>query len=115
MRRSTGRAQKADEGCGARLARKRPPRIVLVVSCTQRKRIAPPAELRLGSVGGVPGERSEEWRRRLQAVDERTHPIYDLYVGEHWRAVRDAYELALKFSSRTELWVISAGHGLIAS
>ena len=66
-------------------------------------------------MAGAPERRTAEWRRRLQAVDADRYPAHDLYVGEHWRAVWDAYELTLKFSSRTELWVISAGYGLISA
>jgi hypothetical protein len=66
-------------------------------------------------VAGAPEQRTAEWRRRLQAVDADRYPAHNLYVGEHWRAAWDAYELTLKFSSRTELWVISAGYGLISA
>jgi hypothetical protein len=38
-----------------------------------------------------------------------------LYAGDHWRAALEAYELAARYSSRAELWVISAGYGLIAA
>jgi hypothetical protein len=34
-------------------------------------------------------------------------------MGDHWKAALHAYELASRYSSRTELWVISAGYGLI--
>ena len=34
-------------------------------------------------------------------------------MGDHWKAALQAYELASRYSSRTELWIISAGYGLI--
>jgi hypothetical protein len=34
-------------------------------------------------------------------------------MGDHWKAALQAYQLAGRYSSRTELWVISAGYGLI--
>jgi hypothetical protein len=96
-------------------ARKRPPRIVLVVACSQRKRSLPPHELRLSSIDAAPEERPVRWRTRLREVDITRHPAHRLYMGDHWRAACEAYNLALRYSSRTELWVVSAGYGLIAS
>src|SRR4051812_36774954 len=113
--RSGGRALRSNEGARTRPTHRRSPRIVLVVSCSHRKRIEPPDELRLRSVSGSADQRGPEWRRRLQTTDARALPAHELYVGEHWRLVCAAYESALKFSTRAELWVISAGYGLIAS
>lgn len=39
----------------------------------------------------------------------------DLYIGDHWRAACTAYAHTLKYSSRAELWVVSAGYGLVRS
>jgi hypothetical protein len=69
----------------------------------------------LSSIAASADERVLEWRRRLCEVDAPRSDALDLYVGDHWHAVTEAYKLACKFSSRTELWVISAGYGLIAS
>src|SRR3954452_10755863 len=114
-RQSNGPALTPDGTRRAVRRRVRPPRIVLVVSCAHRKRLAPSDELRLSSVAHPPAERSAEWRRRLRTVDAPTLPTRDLYAGEHWRVACNAYELTLKFSSRAELWIISAGQGLVAS
>jgi hypothetical protein len=93
--------------------RTRPPRIVLVVACSHRKRATPPENLRLGSLDGRPGERARLWRKRLTTVDAPSRPADELYAGDHWRAALSALELVTRFSSRAELWVISAGYGLI--
>jgi hypothetical protein len=74
----------------------------------------PPLELRLSSLDDPPDERAIEWGRRIQEVEATQHRAQDVYVGDHWRAASDAYRLAQRYSSRTELWVISAGYGLIA-
>jgi hypothetical protein len=95
--------------------RKRPPKIVLVVACAQRKRISPPVELRLSSIDAGPDERSVEWSRRIREVEASQHCAQDLYVGDHWRAACEAYGVAQQYSNRAELWVISAGYGLIPS
>jgi hypothetical protein len=110
-----GARLKPAEGAPARPIRTRRARIVLVVSCSNRKSIEPPNGLRLRSVSGHADQRAAEWRRRLRTTDAPSVPAYELYVGEHWRVVCAAYKSALKFSSRAELWVISAGHGLIGS
>jgi hypothetical protein len=91
----------------------RPPRIALVVACSQRKRAVPPAELRLSSIGGEPDERATEWSRRVRVVDADSYLATDLYAGEHWQAAREAYRLTLRYSSRAEFWIVSAGYGLI--
>ena len=95
--------------------RKRPPRVALVVACSQRKRTRPPSELRLSSIDAAPDERAVQWSRRIHEVEAAQHRAQDLYVGDHWRAACEAYRLAQQYSSRAELWVVSAGYGLIPS
>jgi hypothetical protein len=70
-------------------------------------------DLCLGAVTGSVDERAVEWRRRVGSVEAPVRAATGLYLGDHWRAVCDAYRLALAYSSRAELWVISAGYGLI--
>lgn len=111
---SSGRTSLSGETNGrARVVRKRPPRIALVVACSQRKRAQPPKELRLASINAAPEQRAVEWRRRVRDVEAAQHPAHELYIGDHWRAACEAFRLAQLYSSRAELWVISAGYGLI--
>jgi hypothetical protein len=77
--------------------------------------VPPPVELRLSSIHAGPDERPIEWSRRIREVDMSQHRAQDLYAGDHWRAACEAYRLAQQYSNRTELWVISAGYGLISS
>jgi hypothetical protein len=49
----------------------------------------------------------------LLTVDAPRHVASDLYMGDHWRAAVQAYQFAHRYSSRAELWIISAGYGLI--
>jgi hypothetical protein len=95
------------------LRRERSPRIALVVACTDRKRLAAPPLLRLGSVNGDVGNRAAEWQQRLNTVDARTEVAEALYSGAHWHWARESYQLTKRFSPRTELWIASAGYGLI--
>jgi hypothetical protein len=84
-----------------------------VVACSQRKRIAPPSQLRLSSIDASGDRRAELWSKRLAEVEAPQYAAEDLYMGDHWKAALRAYELASRYSSRTELWIISAGYGLI--
>jgi hypothetical protein len=82
----------------------------LVTNCTARKR-----------TGGVPGvrardlrqgsttQRSQQWIDLLQNRSTAVRSASDLYVGEHW-------SVALAASRRrpsVQLWVVSAGYGLM--
>lgn len=95
--------------------RKRPPRVVLVVACSQRKRLAPPEKLRLASIRSEPSDRPGHWANRLNEVEAPRWRAEDLYVGDHWHSACEAYRVAKRYSSRTEFWVVSAGYGLIPS
>ncbi len=97
-----------------RSARRRSPNVSLVVACSQRKRIAPAPDLRLGSLRDDGEPRVEEWIRRLEGVDGPRLRAQDLYAGDHWQAALTAYQFTLRYTGRAELWVISAGVGLVA-
>jgi hypothetical protein len=86
---------------------------VLVVACSQRKALDVPGELRLSSIAAPSAERRVEWGRRLRNVAAPEEHAERLYQGEHWQAALQAYASAHRFSTRSELWVISAGWGLI--
>src|SRR5256885_6627364 len=103
--RSVGLSNLSRDGRTTRVktGRRRPPRIVLVVACSQRKRTSPPAELRLSSIEAAPEERAVQWRRRLHEVPATPQHAQDLYMGDHWSAACKAYILAKRYSSRAEL------------
>jgi hypothetical protein len=92
--------------------RTHPPRIVFIIACSHRKRVSPPRGLQLSSINAEPDDRVREWRKRIKHVEAPSFPAEDLYVGDHWSAARNAYREARRYSSRTELWVLSAGYGL---
>jgi hypothetical protein len=58
--------------------------------------------------------RVEEWIKRLERVDAPRIRAQDLYAGDHWQAALAAYGLTLRYTRRAELWVISAGVGLVS-
>jgi hypothetical protein len=84
-----------------------------VVTCTNRKTRAIPASLRLRSVtAGRLSTRFQAWTTRLTEAPIESLPAIDLYAGEHW-------DVARRLAGRTvagaevELWVCSAGYGLL--
>lgn len=87
----------------------RPP-VHIVVTCTNRKRFAIRDDLKLGSlhVSG-PGSRFATWTKRL-TVEPPTVKARDLYSGEHWNIARSLPALV---GDAAELWVCSAGYGLV--
>src|SRR5206468_934735 len=92
---------------------RRPEPVVLVAACAQRKRALAPDQLCLSTINGAPGRRLSEWRRRLVAVDAPLVSAESLYAGDHWHAVLEAFRTLQRHTPRVELWVISAGYGLI--
>ena len=88
-------------------------RICLVVACSQRKRLPAPSRLQLRSVRSRGAERVAQWNARLGSIDAPRLSAADLYAGDHWQSAVQAHEEARLYSSGAELWVISAGYGLI--
>lgn len=86
----------------------------LVVSCTNRKRYetAPGLSVRQ-LVGPDVQTRLRAWKDRLKAVQADKCPAEDLYIGEHWSVVRDIPSEAKKRGWNIQLWICSAGYGLI--
>lgn len=91
----------------------RRPRVHIVVTCANRKRLPVPAALQLRRTTGVrPGPRAARWLLRLSADGVDAVPAEHLYAGEHWDIARSLPGLATGFS-RATLWIASAGWGLI--
>lgn len=87
----------------------------LIVSCTDRKRAAVSADLQLRDVAeGPPSSRVSSWWERVRHTDVKRVAAHDLYGGEHWvwsLKTRQALETR---SRRVQLWVASAGYGLVS-
>ncbi|MEV4712623.1 hypothetical protein [Micromonospora sp. NPDC049374] len=86
-------------------------RVHIVVTCTNRKSLAVPADLRVGVLSEyLPKQRLAEWLRRLSEPGQPSTAAASLYAGEHWAAAR---QLATSVRAEAQLWVCSAGYGLI--
>lgn len=103
-------------------ARRPPPagpvldRLYLVVTCTKRKRRAALPTLRLREHGQrSPSARLSSWLKALGQAHDPADAVSadDLYAGDHWQIARSLPRLAAARGVQAQLWVCSAGYGLI--
>jgi hypothetical protein len=88
------------------------PSVQIVVTCSDRKRGLVPARLRLGSLPRQ-ADRAGRWIERLETEAARPIAGIDLYAGEHWSAVKDLLTVASTQGFSADLWICSAGYGLV--
>lgn len=89
-------------------------RIQLIASCTGRKRAQVPSPLRVRSVREGK-DRASAWLRQLDRHTAPTTLARDLYGGEHWQLVLGLESDLLKADRDVQLWVASAGYGLVSA
>lgn len=88
--------------------------INIVVTCTKRKRFSVKRNMQLRTVGGKTiTERSQSWLRQLRNPLGDLVSAADLYAGDHWSVTRSLEETATASGFKPEVWVCSAGYGLI--
>lgn len=88
------------------------PPIHLVLSCTNRKHAVPGAHPRLRDVRGKDvASRASNWIETIESVEPQV-PASELYAGEYWVAALALAEECRRHSL-TQVWVISAGVGLV--
>lgn len=88
--------------------------ILILASCTERKRLPVPSALRVRSIQGRDVRaRAARWWQRLMKNPGETLTATDLYAGGHWSVVRRLPGVARARGLRPALWVISAGYGLV--
>ena len=78
--------------------------IRFIVACTDRKRLAPVVRARSLPETDV-SERAAIWVDLVRGAPAAL-PALELYQGDHWSVARSISHL-------TELWVVSAGYGLV--
>lgn len=86
-----------------------------VVTCSELKRFEVPQHRRLSTVE-LPSldARFDEWLKRLAPMHgEASVPARDLYSGSHWSAVQALPRMPEGSFSHLDIWVASAGYGLI--
>lgn len=86
----------------------------IIASCTERKRVPVPADLRLRRVAEASAfVRADRWWRRLSEHASSAVPAADLYGGDHWTVAKTLPSVAEAGGFRAHLWVASAGYGLV--
>ena len=88
-------------------------RVRVVVTCSHRKTRPVPTSLRLRGVTSIrTPTRVRTWMTRLAETPVSSAPALDLYAGEHWDVARRLAQTS-PTGSEVDLWVCSAGYGLI--
>lgn len=88
----------------------------VVVTCTKRKTIAVPADLHLRKTRAPTLEqRAAKWTERLQGSVAPSVPAEDLYAGDQWQISKALPDVGAEAGLQVNLWVCSAGYGLIHS
>lgn len=86
------------------------PQLHVVVTCTHRKRLGAPPRLCLSSIRVRDAQaRGREWVDRLRVEPAPVVPASELYAGDHWQVALSL----LSQSHQVQLWVVSAGYGLV--
>jgi hypothetical protein len=89
-------------------------RLHIVAPCANRKRMSVPQVLRLQSVRERDlTARARAWCMLLESDPSPTLPAMELYAGDHWTVVRTLRDAGLAAGYETELWILSAGYGLV--
>lgn len=96
------------------LIRQKVPTTHVVVGCANRKRHQVPSDLRIQNIRQASIERRfHTWVERLTASTAAAVPAESLYGGEHWQIVRSLDQHATRGGHTVQVWICSAGYGLI--
>jgi hypothetical protein len=88
----------------------------IVASCAQTKSVGASKELHLGAVpAGLANVRAAEWACLRDRADAETLAARDLYSGTYWATVRRLSSGAADRGYQVQLWVASAGYGLVSA
>ncbi len=90
------------------------PTLNILVTCSNRKRIPAPEQLRLGRLREAPLERRcALWVRGLERVEAPSLPAWRMYQGEHWQVAQELPRIVRARGGQASMWICSAGYGLI--
>jgi hypothetical protein len=89
--------------------------IHIIVTCTKRKTHPVDPKLMVRSLPKDTIEnRGDAWIDRLSSTWGHKIPAVDLYAGDHWKVVQSLIPAAASSGYRADLWICSAGYGLIS-
>ena len=84
-------------------------KIILVSTCTDSKKVLPTENAQLRNCSSI-----SDWQEKLDQVVSPLVPARDLYSGAHWNKTLAVQKVLSNLSHITsELWILSAGYGLI--
>lgn len=90
--------------------------INLVVSCSKRKRFNNNAAPSIRQIKNLaPEDRFSEWIDILQSCMDPPQLAESVYIGDHWSVARGLVANCNQTGKNLQLWVCSAGYGLISS
>jgi hypothetical protein len=88
------------------------PAVRVVVTCAGLKASSAPPTLQLRThAGTTPEARADGWLRAIRTESVAAWPASELYIGAYWSS---AYRLA-SLRPVNELWIASAGYGLVST
>jgi len=88
--------------------------LLIIASCTDRKRLPAPMALRLRRYREATlAARFESWWEAVCESRSAALPAQTLYLGDHWAVVRDLPAVAEIAGWKAQIWVASAGYGLV--
>jgi hypothetical protein len=90
------------------------PSLHIVASCADRKRHPPAVRLR-DIDGDSVALRFLAWRDALGQSNGPRSRAEDLYQGGYWSVVRELRGLAARMGWASQLWIASAGYGVVSS
>ena len=96
------------------MIRKPTPNLLVIATCSAGKTLAPPPDLKVRSLpNGSIEARVKEWSTRLEATLTERVPTRELYKGDHWSVVRQLEVVGSTTGLGVEVWIASAGYGLV--
>ncbi len=88
--------------------------INVIVTCTKRKTLAVPKQLKFRCIRKAPIEtKADLWCDRLIASRAETLPARQLYSGDHWSIARSMENASTNLGPSVRLRIASAGYGLV--
>lgn len=89
--------------------------INVIVTCTKRKSVEIPDRLKFRRVRKSPiAMKAELWQERLESARVDSVPVRDIYAGDHWSIARSIENVSSYRGAKVQVWVASAGYGLVA-
>ena len=89
-------------------------RVLILSTCSSLKRFPIDSECKLDGYKGEPYDLVlNNWLETIQDLTKKKFPAEDLYIGSNWKEVLSCAKTASSVGFIPQLWVVSAGWGLI--